>query len=243
MLKKIILAVAVLGLGGLVMVAWEMIHLRSVNTPAPHATFADPTGKSAGPSVYTPDQSGYSASRTRIFRAWEAYWGGDLRASLELFTAEKENYPNSFYGLAYSSTVVAALPDYDRALKELQAQLVPELDQADRESVYLKIYKLSKAFYDAHGMETEASGPAYGPEFAEAEKNLTGYEEPSANKLIRDWQHYESCTDANTANRAVEELNAFMQKFTDSPHKKAIGHLLEYYNSGSAICGHKKTIQ
>ena len=241
MRKKLILFAVLLALAGVYLLGREILHWRAVNTPSPRATFADLSGR--GDVVYPKGVDDYSESRTRIFHAWNKYWDGDLNGALELFAVEKEQHPAAYYSLAYSSAVIAALPAYDRDLKALQAQLAPGLGTADRDEVYRKIYKLSKDFYDRNGMETEASGPAYGPEFKDAERNLVADEASVANRLMRDWTHYDSCTNEETAGRAAEELDSFLLKFPDSPHKEEIGHLLAYYKSGSAICGHKKTVQ
>mgnify|MGYP001766699184 CR=1 FL=1 len=237
--RKILAIGSLLVIAGVALVLWRARQSHINASVSPKASFADPTG--GKPQPISPDS--YQESRGRVAAAWSAYWNTGSSAAMELFQKEQSEHPNGYYSRGYNESVMKALPAYDKALKELQEQFHSELSQTERYEIYLKVYELSKKFYDENGLDTEASGPAYGPEFFDAEKKLEAFELPAANKLIRDWTQYDSCTDAGTAGKAEGQLTVFLDKFPDSPHKKQISDLLDYYKSGSVICGHKKTIQ
>ncbi len=235
--RILIIGLALVAVGG-GLIGRELWQRKIDRIVPPGGTFGNPTGK---PLPTNPDS--YHESRVRISRAWSAYWYTGLPEAIELFKKEHDEHPNGYYHKGYTATIMRELLEYDKALKSLQGRILPSASQADLNDVYMEIYTLSKKFYDEYGIETEASGPNYGPEFFDAEEKVSSFEGPWANRLLRNWTHYDSCTDEGTAAKAEGQLAMFLDKFPDSSHKNRIVPLLEYYRSGSAICGRKKTVQ
>jgi outer membrane protein assembly factor BamD (BamD/ComL family) len=84
-------------------------------------------------------------------------------------------------------------------------------------------------------MDTEASGPAFGPEFFEVEKLLTDSDEVEFYRL-RLWNRPDSCTDQSTVDEGIAELTKFTKQFPNSSHLSDIKSLLNEYSQGLETC-------